>query len=117
AGGGNQFAELYDPIANTFADSANVMNDQRSGHTATLLPDGTVLLAGGGAADNLSCEIYDPTADSFTALAAKLHVPRKNATAIYLPGSPDYVLVFGGVGSSASASTDTRKTELYDLTG
>jgi Galactose oxidase, central domain len=38
---------IYDPKTQTFAKAADQMTDYRVGHTATLLPDGNILLAGG----------------------------------------------------------------------
>ena len=40
-------AEIFDPSNNTFTAAGNTMTDPREYHTATLLNDGTVLLAGG----------------------------------------------------------------------
>lgn len=41
-------AELYDVASGTWSATQSLLDDPRSGHTATLLPNGTVLLAGGG---------------------------------------------------------------------
>lgn len=38
---------LYDPATQTFAKAVGQMTDYRAGHTATLLPNGNILLAGG----------------------------------------------------------------------
>ena len=50
--------ELYDPITNTFATSTPVMNTTRAGATATLLPNGKVLIAGGSS--SVAAELYTP---------------------------------------------------------
>ena len=50
-------AEWYDPTTGTWTVAAN-MTVARHGHTATLLDDGTVLVAGGD--DRGSAEVFDP---------------------------------------------------------
>jgi uncharacterized repeat protein (TIGR01451 family) len=57
-------AELYDPLTDTFTWTAN-LTSTRQYHSACLLPDGTVLVAGGMPSQNdpfsmTSAEVYDP---------------------------------------------------------
>jgi hypothetical protein len=59
-------AELYDPETDSWTLTGS-LNEVRSGHTATLLPDGTVLVAGGS---GLQAEIYDPQTGEFTPTGA-----------------------------------------------
>jgi hypothetical protein len=97
-------AELYDPAIGTFSDVAGGMSTTRDMHTATLLPDGKVLLAGGPSA---SAELYDPTGGKF-AVTGSMSVPRSGHTATLL--NSGRVLIVGGNnvrGVLASA-------ELYD---
>ena len=51
-------AEIYDPSSTAFTPISGMMN-ARSGHTATLLRDGTVLIAGGVEHLN-TAELYIP---------------------------------------------------------
>jgi hypothetical protein len=55
-------AELYDPRTGSWR-ATEAMSEARRGSTATLLPDGTVLVSGGSGSDFsalASAELYDP---------------------------------------------------------
>jgi hypothetical protein len=86
------------------------MNEARVGHTATLLPTGEVLIAGGEDGTNMlrTAELYDPAAGTFTATGGML-VERRSHTATLL--SNGQVLIVGGSdttdGSSVLASAET----------
>jgi hypothetical protein len=92
--------EIYDPISNTFAASTPSMNIARDQATATLLPNGKVLIAGGfGGSDPVSddtssTEIYDSATNSFATSTPSMHGVRDSATATLLPNGK--VLIAGG---------------------
>ena len=74
--------------------AAESMTTARYGHTATLLPDGRVLVVGGYNANSLtSAELYNPALNSWSA-AENLTVARNYHTATLLPNGR--VLVAGG---------------------
>ena len=86
------------------------MNTGRSFHTATLLPSGKVLVAGGvgGSGAPTSAELYDPASDSWTTTTGSLNTGRYFHTATLLPSGK--VLVAGG----NSGSGPLTSAELYD---
>lgn len=99
-------AEVYDPQRGRYAAVAG-MREPRVSHTATRLPDGRVLVAGGwtGSATTRSAELYDPATRQFQA-APGLTVPRMDATATLLPSGG--VLIVGGA-SQTNAPTDVAE--------
>ena len=91
--------EIYDPQSATFSPSGS-MSSSRTGHTATLLGDGTVLVAGGANSSGAnstplaSTEIYNPFTGQFES-GADMAVPRTNHTATVLADGT--VLMVGGI--------------------
>src|ERR1043165_3689187 len=60
------------------------MTAPRSRHTATLLADGTVVIAGGHIAGGRTAELYDPRTGTFKA-TSDMFAPRAEHTATLLP--------------------------------
>jgi WD40 repeat protein len=104
-------SELYDP--ETGAWTAVEMVDDRFGHTATLLPDGRVLVAGGfghGIGALSSTEIFDPLSETWTTTASLAEV-RSSHGAVLLPNGS--VLVAGG-DDGTGPDGSLASSELYD---
>jgi pyruvate/2-oxoglutarate dehydrogenase complex dihydrolipoamide dehydrogenase (E3) component len=93
AGGYSTIADLYDPTSGTFERTGD-MSVSRANHTATLLKDGTVLIAGGSSSD--TTEIYAPASGTFLP-GATMHHARFSHTATLLPDGR-VVITGGGVG-------------------
>ena len=102
--------EIYDEIIGKWS-LADSMKTRRSSHSATLLKDGRVLVAGGGISPNSlsSCEIYDPVLNKWSN-AAPMNIPRESHSAVLLPSGR--VLVVGGL--SKNNLVPTKSCELYD---
>ena len=71
-------AEIYDPATGRFHETRAPMHFPRDRPTATLLPDGTVLIAGGqnDAGEPEQAELFDPKTETFTLLPGKMVSPR-----------------------------------------
>lgn len=103
-GSGLSSAELFDPTKGTFAPTAS-MTAGRGGHSATLLNDGTVLVAGGNFVyiqygpmrfllqSNDSAEVFDPTGTAVIR-TGDMETPRSYHTSTLLQDGR--VLVTGG---------------------
>lgn len=93
---GSERAEVWDPMTTSFTEAGS-LDEQRRGHTATLLPDGRVLVLGGccggdGSTAGLA-EIWNPARGTFERTGA-LEQPREHHTVTLLPDGR--VLVAGG---------------------
>jgi N-acetylneuraminic acid mutarotase len=66
-GGALGSADLYNPSTNTWS-SAAAMSQPRLSHTATVLADGRVLVAGGSGVSGLmsAADLYDPVSNAWT---------------------------------------------------
>ena len=105
-GAGLAFVQPCAADSGTFTNTGSLAT-RRAGHTATLLPSGKVLAAGGyGPVIPLSAELYDSASGTWTT-TGNIATARSSHTATLLPNGK--VLLVGGQGAGPLASA-----ELYD---
>ena len=139
-------AELYDPTSQEFVLLPSFMNEPRSMHTATLLDDGSVLLAGGfsgtvavtggmlsGASGLISnsAETFDPSTGDFACVGGfnsetlrcnqsmTLARAAHTATLLSTGSAPHRVLIAGGIGAAdpAAHGVELSSAELFNPSG
>ena len=110
--GNYETAETYNRVSNTWTSTGS-MAAKRAAFTATVLPNGKVLAAGGAYWDTQivwnSAELYDPDLKTWSP-AASMNSQHSSHTATLLPSGK--VLVVGGWQTSFSNFSPT--VEMYD---
>jgi hypothetical protein len=112
---GQRSAEIYDPTTGTFTNAPTQLTTGRGHHTATTLPDGRVLIAGGftefpGPGVD-SAEIYDPATGTFTPTGAMHDLRGWHTAALLNDGT---VLVAGGFTAFPFTGQTLASAEIYD---
>ena len=102
-------AKLYDSATETVTTTGS-LGIGRNGHTATLLPNGKVLVVGGfNTPQPAAAELYDPANGTFN-FTGSLVRTRQDHTATLLPNGE--ILIVGGF--NLNSGDATTSAELYD---
>jgi len=105
----NSSAETYNPVTNSLTPAAGSMTVVRQAHTAILLRDGRVLIAGGYSGISLSsAETYDAGIGTFAATTGEMTAARSKHTATLLQDGR--VFIAGGYSGNGYLNT----AELFD---
>src|SRR4029453_4892271 len=82
------YGELYDPLSGTFNNWSRIPRYYFYWHTASLLQNGKILIAGGGSGDDgldiASAGIYDPGTGSFVPAGRMTQSRLRHATTVLL---------------------------------
>ena len=107
-------SELYDPSTGVWT-TVESMTENRAHFTASLLPNGMVLVAGGVNSSGTlsSSELYDPTTGHWTATGSMGNKRYNHSVASLINGQ---VLITGGWGGDSYAGYRLASAELYDPT-
>jgi hypothetical protein len=110
-------AEIYDPATHNVLPTGS-MNYARQGASATLLPNGTVLIAGGTDSSGVPtslCELFDPVLGTFS-YTGSLSAMRTSHSALLLPDGR--VFVVGGKSANSRGELYNPVTGTFsDTTG
>lgn len=111
--------QVYDPSTHKWRVTGP-LNWPSAHHTATLLPNGKVLVVGGDGGEGNDygsiggAQLYDPAAGTWSSLDNNLTLPRVRHTATLLRNGK--VLVVGGPPSKSKEYGSVGAAELYDPT-
>ena len=104
-------AEIWNPAKGTVTQTTTPMTTPRASHTATLLTNGKILIAGGigpGSTAVNSSELFDPATGSFTPGPLMTSAHASHTATLLNDGT---VLIAGGVNESGAV---TAVAEIYD---